>query len=284
MTLRASKPEDIQRRLKLLLYGEAGVGKTTAACQMPRPYFIDTEGGTLHYGDLIEASDGAVFATNSLDDVEQEVLALMTEEHGFRTVVIDSFTTLYETVLEKGEKEVGNEFGRHYAFANKQCKRLFNMLSMIDLNVVVSAHSKPLYGDDMKVIGTAPDAWKKLPYLFDLVVELKKRGKKRVGVVQKTRLSEFPDLETFDWSFDELADRYGAEDLGRAAKVIVLASKDQVDLLTMMIAATQTKESVCQKWLASAGVNAWADMPSDKIQKCIDHLESKGDLVAATLS
>ena len=39
------------RRLKLLLWGDSGVGKTTLALQFPHPAVIDLEGGTEHYGD-----------------------------------------------------------------------------------------------------------------------------------------------------------------------------------------------------------------------------------------
>jgi GTPase SAR1 family protein len=42
MALRAKKPEAVEKRLKALFYGSAGVGKTTAAIQFPRPYLIDT--------------------------------------------------------------------------------------------------------------------------------------------------------------------------------------------------------------------------------------------------
>ncbi|HHX4254290.1 TPA: AAA family ATPase [Legionella anisa] len=45
MALRARKPETIEKRLKVLFYGDAGVGKTTAAIQFPKPYLIDTEKG-----------------------------------------------------------------------------------------------------------------------------------------------------------------------------------------------------------------------------------------------
>ena len=43
MALRAKKPETVEKRLKALFYGAAGVGKTTAAIQLSSPYLIDTE-------------------------------------------------------------------------------------------------------------------------------------------------------------------------------------------------------------------------------------------------
>ena len=52
MALRARKPEAVQKRLKLFMFGPAGVGKTTAAIQFPNSYIIDCERGTENYDKL----------------------------------------------------------------------------------------------------------------------------------------------------------------------------------------------------------------------------------------
>jgi len=44
MSLKAKKPEVAKGRLKLFLYGNAKVGKSTMSIQFPKPYIIDTEG------------------------------------------------------------------------------------------------------------------------------------------------------------------------------------------------------------------------------------------------
>jgi len=44
--LRARKPEAVVKRLKMFMFGPAGVGKTTAAIQFPNSYIIDAERGT----------------------------------------------------------------------------------------------------------------------------------------------------------------------------------------------------------------------------------------------
>ena len=41
--LRARKPEAVVKRLKMFMFGPAGVGKTTAAIQFPKSYIIDGE-------------------------------------------------------------------------------------------------------------------------------------------------------------------------------------------------------------------------------------------------
>ena len=60
-------------RLKMFLYGNSGAGKTTAAIQMPKPYVIDAERGSVHYNSIIADRGGAVYHTNSIDDAIEEV-------------------------------------------------------------------------------------------------------------------------------------------------------------------------------------------------------------------
>src|ERR1700710_718410 len=93
--LRAKKPEAVSKRLKLFMYGPAGVGKTTAAIQFPKSYIIDCERGSENYDKLITDSESAVFRTNDINEVISEVKSLLTEKHDFRTLVIDPITTVY---------------------------------------------------------------------------------------------------------------------------------------------------------------------------------------------
>ncbi len=54
------------RRLKLFLWGDSGVGKTTIALRFPRPFVNDFEGGAEHYGEVFEL--GVLKATTDDDD------------------------------------------------------------------------------------------------------------------------------------------------------------------------------------------------------------------------
>ena len=96
MGLRGIKPEAIQKRLKALFYGVAGVGKTMAAIQFPRPYIIDTEGSTdkKQYVDAIKKQEGVVFITQDFDEMMEEVKTLLTEKHEYKTLIIDTLTIL----------------------------------------------------------------------------------------------------------------------------------------------------------------------------------------------
>lgn len=273
--LRAKKPEAVVKRLKLFMYGPAGVGKTTAAIQFPNSYIIDTEKGSENYDKLITESGSAVLHTNDMSEIVAEVKALLTEKHEYRTLVIDPITTAYNDLLDKSEQKVGSDFGRHYGEANKVMKRLANLIMALDMNVIVTAHAKKEYGDNLKVLGFTFDGWKQLDYWFDLVVELSKRGKKRMGRVTKTRLESFPDDDTFEWSYQEIAKRYGQETLERSAAAVAMASPEQVREVKELLNLVRLPEGTVDKWFAKAGVDLWEDMPAETVAKCIEHVKAK---------
>jgi len=277
MALKAKKPSIIEQRLKCLFYGASGVGKTVAACQFPKPYIIDTEGSTNkpQYVRLIEKSEGAVLMTIDFDELIEQVKDLLTTEHEYKTLVIDSLTLLYNDLLEKAEKKVGSEFGRHYGEANKRMKQLLNLLFRLDMNVIITSHSKNEYGQNLAVLGQTFDCYKKLDYLFDLVFEIQKRGSDRVGLVKKTRIEGFPDMDCFKFSYDEIAERYGREILERDAVAQEIATKEQVTEINRLIDLIKVPAEIYQKWLDKGSSERWEEMPRDAIQKCIDHLKSK---------
>lgn len=277
MALRAKKPEAIQKRLKALFYGSAGVGKTTAAIQFPKPYLIDTEKGAENdqYTKILQKAGGVVFQTSDFNELMMEVKALLTEKHEYKTLIIDPLTTLYNDLLDKSALKNGTEFGRHYSDANKQIKHLLNLLLRLDMNVIITSHAKNEYGANMSVLGQTFDCYKKLDYLFDLVFEIQKRGKDRVGLVKKSRIETFPDTEHFPFSYEEIAKRYGKDVLERDAVAQELADDAQVKELVRLIDLIKVPEDVFQKWLDKSSSEKWEEMPKDAIQKCIDHLKSK---------
>lgn len=282
MALRGKTPEAVQKRLKALFYGEAGSGKTTAAIQFPRPYIIDTEKGAENdqYRKIIQASGGVVFATNDFNDIVAEVTSLLSESHEYRTLIIDPITTVYDDLLEKAERMVGTEFGRHYGEAKKQWKRLGNLLMRLDMNVIVTSHQKNLYGDAMKVVGKTFDGPKGLDYMFDLVFEVGKRGKDRVGTVRKSRVESFPEGDVFTFSYAEVAARYGKEVLERDAKPEALATAEQIADLEELLSARKDADDLREKWLTKAKAETFSEMPESVAAACIAWLR-KGGKVAA---
>ena len=277
MALKAKKPLVSECRMKALFYGSAGVGKTYAAIQFPKPYIIDTEGSTNkpQYVKAINEVGGVVLVTTDFDEMINEVRELLTTKHEYKTLVIDSLTLLYNDLLDKAERKVGTDFGRHYAEANKRMKQLLNLLFRIDLNVIITAHSKNEYGQNLSILGQTFDCYKKLDYLFDLVFEIQHRGNHRMSIVKKSRFETFNNSDTFPFSYEEIAGRYGRAVIEREAVAQELATNDQIKEIKRLIDLLKVPEEIFQKWLDKASSESWEDMQKDSIQKCIDRLTSK---------
>lgn len=281
MALRAKNPEAVQKRLKMLLYGPAGVGKTTAAIQLPKPYLIDTEKGATNaqYLKLLTKAGGAYFGSSDFDEVLQEVTSLLTEKHEYRTVVIDPLTVIYNELLDRSAQELasttdpaGTAFGRHKGPADRKVKRLLNTLVRLDMNVVITCHAKTKWernGKEVVDAGQTFDGYTKLDYLFDLVLELHARGDKRMATVTKTRIEEFPLGSSFEFSYAELAQRYGKDILEKASVAVALANQEQVVRLTNLIETLKVEPAKVARWMSKEGVEEFSEMSADVIGKYI---------------
>lgn len=279
--LRGQKPTAIEKRLKALFYGPAGSGKTTAAISFPRPYLVDTERGATNeqYVKVLEENGGLYWFTTDPDELIDEITRLLSNEHPFQTLIIDPLTVIYNDLLDKGMAEKGEEFGRYKIPADRKIKHLLNLLLRLDMNVIITSHAKPNWvrtkdakGKDTAVQeGITFDCYGRLDYLFDLVMEVGKRGTERIGTVRKTRLTGFPEGEVIAWNYAEVAKRYGREVLERKAMPQALASTDQVAELTHLLGVLTIPVETTDKWLDKAQAATWAEMPADSISKCIDH-------------
>lgn len=292
MPLRGNvKPTQLPARLKLLLSGPSGVGKTTAAIKMPKPYLIDTENGSAHYGEQIEASGGAIYSSASIDDIIAEVRTLLTEEHPYKTLIIDPITIPFTVASDHNQQRFTNNF-QAFGETNKVFRRLCSLISVLDMNVIVTAHQKAEYEvvkDDQgkakpEQVGTTFDGYKRLDYHFDLWLELNRNRNtgERTAAVRKTRLPGFPDLETFAWSYEGLAERYGKDLIEADAKPVSLASADAVakfHRLYRQLSDAEVKQLKIDKALAK--VEDVADLTSAQIGKGIQLMERHFESPAA---
>lgn len=286
MTLRGKPPETIQKRLKMLLYGPAGVGKTMASIQFPKPYLIDTERGAENdgYVSALKAAGGAYWFTCDADEMIDEIRNLISTKHSYRTLVIDPLTVLYNDLLDKSaaslatrDDPTGTAFGRHKGPADRKIKHLLALLLRLDMNVVITSHAKTKWekaGKEIIDAGQTFDAYSKLDYLFDLAFEVQFRGKDRVGIVRKSRLDAFPLGDIFPFGYDEIANRYGRDVLERDAKPEALADPDQIVEVKELLEARKDGDDLLEKWLAKANAESLEEMPSDALAKCIKFLRS----------
>lgn len=81
----------------IIIYGRGKMGKTTLASEFPSPIFIQTEDGA---GD-IEVTSFKAEPLTKFGEVMEAMEALASEEHEFRTLVVDSVTQLEPLVWKE---------------------------------------------------------------------------------------------------------------------------------------------------------------------------------------
>ena len=99
--------------VKLLVYGDSGVGKTTLIKTAPKPIIISTESGLLPLSGL----NIPVIKVSSFDELSDafEYVTDPDNKHKFETICLDSITDLAEAILiayKKETKDPRQAYGR----------------------------------------------------------------------------------------------------------------------------------------------------------------------------
>ena len=135
----------VKTALKVVVYGQEGVGKSTFASHFPDPVFIDTEGST-------KQLDVARFdPPTSWEMLLSQVDYIRQNPSGFRTLVIDTADwaekLCIRKVCDKAKKDGIEDFGwgKGYTYVQEEFGRLLNRLEELiqtGVNVVVTAHAQ----------------------------------------------------------------------------------------------------------------------------------------------
>lgn len=288
MALKAKHPKKAEpKKPKILIFGPPGVGKTWGALDFPSVYYIDCEGGAAldHYTDKLEASGGSYLGpkdgANDMDVVLDQIKSLATTKHSHRTLVIDSYTKLYNTriaekteAMEAANTDMDKTFGREKKPAIGKTRQMVAWFDRLDMNVILVCHEKDVWADG-KIIGKSFDGYDKLEYELDLVMQIVKQGASRKAKVGKCRLKQFREGEIIDWNYKAFADRYGIEVIEAASEPIAPANAEQIRVIQELSAIVRLEEDVRVKWFEKAGVDSWGEMDSTTIQACIDYLKNK---------
>lgn len=91
------KPKD--RAPIMTIYGDAGLGKTSLGASLDNPIFIRIEDG-LQSVPIAHRPDAFPISASSAD-VKSQIKSLATQEHKYRTLVIDSATALEELLADE---------------------------------------------------------------------------------------------------------------------------------------------------------------------------------------
>lgn len=294
--LRGHPPAEVKAgRVKGVLFGPPGSGKTWLGLSFPSPFYIDTEGGAdlAHYQARLKTSGGSYFGpqdgAQNFDEIIGQVDALATERHSYRTLVIDSLSKPFGLLLAREQERLGEKdaFGASKKKPVQMVRRLISHLDRLDMNVWLICHEIGEWANqdgERKEVGRQPDTgWDRVPYELHLVLQTRKLGKDiREASVWKSRLTGFPDYDRFylqqngrDVAYANFTERYQKDYIEAEAKPIVLATAVEVAEIARMLELIRVPEEEVQKWLIKGNVESFEEMTGEQARTLIAFLDKK---------
>lgn len=275
-----------EKRLKLLLWGEPGAGKTTLALQFPDPVVLDLEGGTDLYG---ESFGFEVRRTTDPDDAMAAIEWLLHNSHPFKTVVVDPITVYWdalqrkwsEVFLRRNKNSKGFKFEfydfqpRDWMTIKAECKDFIAKLVALDMNVIVTARQKTQYADGgfMRAVGETFDGEKSLPYVFDTIVHLfRDVSGGFMARCLKDRTNKLPRGE-FKPSYGVFEELFG-ERLARGPEHARLVTDEQKEKIRQYISQLGVPPERVAERLAHYGASSVSELTEESANKILQKLES----------
>lgn len=161
--------------VKLLVYGQAGAGKTSLIKTLPNPVVLSAEGGLLS----IQDADIPFLTISSMDNLREayEWLTASEEAANFESVALDSISEIAEVVLNH-EKKVAKDPRQAYGAMQEQMGDIIRTFRDLPKRHVYMSAKLEKSQDEMGRVFYAPSmpgnkTGQALPYFFDEVLALR---------------------------------------------------------------------------------------------------------------
>ena len=180
--------------VKVLVYGHAGVGKTTLSTTMPNPVIISAEGGLLS----IKDSNIPYIEVANMSDLK-EAYAWLTSDEGkkFDSVILDSLSEIGEVVLIHEKTQTKDGRAAYGEMATQMTSLIRAFRDLPGKNVLMTAKVEKSQDETgrMMYAPSMPGAklGQTLPYFFDLVLALRVE-KDADGVAQRALMCDSDGL------------------------------------------------------------------------------------------
>lgn len=284
--LRAKKPTVNKPRFKALIYSNTGVGKTHFCCSFPNTYYIDSEGvqDYPHFVQMIIDNNGEIVVLKDLTEIIAEVKLLLSTEHKYKTLVIDSLSFPFgllgnleaERLAKKTRDSEGTEYGANLAKGKRLTFHLGILLSRLDMNVIVTSHEKTKYQGGQET-GKTYDINEKMAYSLGTILHLRQQGGSKKAFIEKSRYPQLPTGASldFDDGFGVIRSAFGDEVLTTESAAEKLATPEQVSELKRLISDLNITDENVQKLLIKADSQSIEEIQTDIIQKYITSLKAR---------
>jgi len=161
--------------VKMLVYGQAGVGKTVLVSTAPTPFLISAEGGELSLRNM-QIPMVKVATVDDLRDV-YAWCERSAEARQFQTICIDSLSEIGEVVLNNAKRQVKDPRQAYGELLEKMESIIRLFRDLPGRNVYMSAKMEPTKDELTGVVKYGPSMpgsklVSKLPYFFDEVFRL----------------------------------------------------------------------------------------------------------------
>ena len=161
--------------VKVLVYGQAGAGKTVLTSTAPAPFLISAEGGELS----LRSVQIPMVKVTTVDDLRDvyDWCARSNEAKQFQTICIDSLSEIAEVVLNNAKRQVKDPRQAYGELIEKMETTIRLFRDLPGRNVYMSAKMEPSKDELTGVIKYGPampgsKLGSKLPYFFDEVFRL----------------------------------------------------------------------------------------------------------------
>ena len=160
--------------VKMLVYGQAGAGKTSLIRTLPDPIVLSAEGGLLS----IQDADLPFIEIASMDDLKEAFEWMSTPEGmKFKSVALDSISEIAEVVLNH-EKKIAKDPRQAYGAMQEQMADIIRAFRDLPGRHVYMSAKLEKSTDEMGRILYAPSmpgnkTGQSLPYFFDEVLALR---------------------------------------------------------------------------------------------------------------
>ena len=162
-----------KKHLKVLLWGDSGVGKTTLALKFPNPVIIDLEKGAPETADVLQ--------TTSIAEVTKAIQWLRQGNHNYETLIIDPITLYYKKLQQDMEAKLSEDFTpRDWGKLKKFFYQFIAWVLELDMNLVLIAREKIKYAKHGFMIpdGVTYDVEEGLKYWVDVCAQLTRKKEK----------------------------------------------------------------------------------------------------------